>query len=57
MGCALSRRDPTLLIGAAALARSAPESRAALAGCDANARQSTAAAVTALLIARINFPF
>jgi hypothetical protein len=53
MGWALSRRDPTLLIGAAALARSGPEGCAALVGCDASARQSTAAAVTAPLIARI----
>lgn len=56
MGLELSMRDPTVLIGGRELTCSVVDGRAALAGCDATARQSTAAAVKAHLITRIYAP-
>jgi hypothetical protein len=52
----LSTRDPTLLIGALVLAWPGTEGRAAFAGCDASARQSTTVAVKPHLITRIYAP-
>jgi hypothetical protein len=56
MALELSMRDPTVLIGCPELTCSVVEGLAALAGCDAIARQSTAAAVKAHLITRIYAP-
>ena len=57
MGLELSTRDPTVLISGREITWSGVEGLAALAGCDATARQSTTAAVKAHLITRIYAPF
>ena len=49
----LSMRDPTLPIGALVAVWPGAEGRAAFAGCDASARQSTTIAVKPPLITRI----
>jgi hypothetical protein len=52
----LSMRDPTVLISGRELTCSVVDGLAALAGCDATARQKTTAAVKAHLITRIYAP-
>jgi hypothetical protein len=56
-GCELSTREPTLLIGAGALVRSAAEGLAAFAGCEASVKENTAATAKAHLITCITLPF
>ena len=56
MGLELSTRDPTVLICGREITWSGVEGLAALAGCDATARQSTTDAVKAHLITRIYAP-
>ncbi|HAF08697.1 MAG TPA: hypothetical protein DCK98_01255 [Chloroflexi bacterium] len=56
MGFELSMREPTVLITGLELTCSGAEGFAALAGCDAIAKESTTAVVKAHLITRIYAP-